>query len=442
MKGYRPFVSLIKDSASRFSSDKVPMMGAALSYYTAFSIAPLLVIVLGIVGMVMGKDSGRTIYQALAGMVGPNGAEAIRSMVQSRGDPGKTGTIATIVGVVTLIAGASGVFTQLQESLNLIWRVTKKPTAGWMSVIRQRLLSFGMVGTISFLLLVSLVASAALATVGGAGLAWKALNVVVSLAVTAVMFAAVFKFLPDVKLQWRDVLTGGLFTAALFTLGKSAIGAYIGRSGVASAYGAAGSLIVVLLWVFYSSQLVLFGAEFTRAFATREGREVAPRNDATITVTPFTEAAIGEQAAERKPAAVLPPAEAAGLASYAAGAASVVLGGLLLKRSARWHWRAAAAGYAAGGFLLGAAAGLFGLLELAKRMNAGSEEDKEPSAASKLVSKIPAGIKVATVMGAIKGGGGEALHEAGDKMRRMIRYPHEHERKHGPHNGRVKRHRV
>jgi hypothetical protein len=332
-------------------------------------------------------------------------------MVQGAAARPSAGRAAGLIGVVMLLLGASGVFVQLQEALNVIWKVAKKPSAGWRSTLRQRLLSFGMVATICFLLLVSLLVSAALSALGdslGGAVALKAANIVVSLAVTAFLFGAIFKILPDVRLGWSDVLVGGLFTAALFTLGKAAIGFYIGRSAVASTYGAAGSLIVVLLWVYYSSQLVLVGAEFTRAYATRGGRVVPPKSDSAPTISAFTAAVIGES---RLRGGALPldlVAAPPSRALYAAAAASALAGGTLLRRGSGLG----------GGLLLGAAAGLLAALGLARRGL--PDEDGGPSLTRRLVALIPRDVKVATVVGAAKGGGGEAARHVGRKVKHGV----------------------
>jgi membrane protein len=297
---------LLKDAGTRMFDDQVPMMGAALAYYMIFSIAPLLVIAIGFAGVIFGKSAGVDVFDAIKGLVGPSGAAAIQSMVSAAAAQPRAGLIATIIGVVTLLIGAAGVFSQLQQSLNIIWRVAAKPGAIWKVLLRQRLLSFGMVAVIGLLLLVSLVVSAALAAAGtwatgilpGMKMLWSAANGLVSFAIISGLFAAVFKLLPDVRLSWKDVGAGGALTALLFVIGKAAIGAYLGHSGVASSYGAAGSLIVVLLWVFYSAQILLFGAEFTRAWIARDGRVVEPRVGAAPTVIPLsaTTAAVSAEA--------------------------------------------------------------------------------------------------------------------------------------------------
>jgi len=290
----REYFGLLKDSGMRMSEDQVPMMGAALAYYMMFSIAPLLVIAIGAAGIVFGKKAAPEVFQSIQGLLGPKGAEAISSMVSSAAGKPNAGVIATIIGFVTLVVGASGVFSQLQQSLDIIWRVAAKPGATWRVMIRQRLFSLGMIAVIGLLLLVSMVVSAAISAAGtlgaglpGAKILWSAVNFVVSLAIISGLFAAVLKILPDVKLRWRDVAVGSVFTALLFVIGKALIGVYIGHSGVASSYGAAGSLIVVLLWVFYSSQILFFGAEFTRAWVTRGGRSPTPKEGATLIPSAF-----------------------------------------------------------------------------------------------------------------------------------------------------------
>ncbi|MFI5362476.1 MAG: YihY/virulence factor BrkB family protein [Elusimicrobiota bacterium] len=282
MAAIKTFFALLKNAGTGVLDDKVPMMGAALAYYTMFSIAPLLVISLAVVGFLFGENGDKQIFITIGDLVGKNGALAIQGMVQGAAAQRRSGMIATAIGLVTLFVGASGIFAQLQESLNMIWKAADVPSAGIWPHIRRRLLSFAMVGVIAFLLLVSLLASAGISAAGGTlggllpgGTAlWQLLDFTISIVFNALLFALIFKLLPDVNISWHAGFVGGLFTAVLFTIGKCAIGAYLGRSGMASAYGAAGSLIVVLLWVYYSSQLVLFGAEFTRAYAAHRHRTV------------------------------------------------------------------------------------------------------------------------------------------------------------------------
>jgi membrane protein len=285
MKNLDSAVRLVRDAAHGAAEDKVPMMGAALAYYTALSIAPLLVIVIAVAGAVFGPEGGPAVFETVRGVVGDDAAQAIRTMVEGAASRPHAGSVAGLLGVAAMIAGASGVFGQLQESLNLIWKAALRPDAGWALTLRRRLLSFGMIGVISFLLLVSLIVSAALSAAGkwfgsvlpGGETIWQAVNMVVSLAVIAGLFALIFKVLPDVRLPWRDVLIGGFWTSLFFAFGKLAIGLYLGRSGVSTAYGAAGSVIALLLWVYYSAQIVLFGAELTRAYAEYRGRRPPPK---------------------------------------------------------------------------------------------------------------------------------------------------------------------
>lgn len=278
MTALRTAVAVARSAARGVSRDRVPMMGAALAYYTVFSIAPLLVLSMAAAGLLLGGVDSR-IFASIQSVVGPNGAAAIRSMVDAAASKPHAGMVASILGFVTLIVGASGVFTQLQESLDVIWKAQPRPGAGWLHLARQRLMSFAMIGVIAFLLLASLLVSAALSAAGsvmagaipGGARAWSLVDLGVSFAIVSLLFAAIFKVLPDVRLRWRDVAAGGAFTGLLFAVGKQLIGLYIGKSGLASAYGAVGSLVVVLVWVFYSSQILLVGAEFTRAVVTRHG---------------------------------------------------------------------------------------------------------------------------------------------------------------------------
>jgi len=247
-------VQLIKDTFSEWSEDKVPRLSAALAYYTAFALAPLLLIAIAVAGLVFGREAATNqIGQQLAALLGPTAAGAVNAMVKAANANQGGGIIASIIGVATLLFAASGVFGELQDSLNTIWEVQPKPNQGLMATIKQRFFSFAMVLGVGFLLLVSLVLSAALGAVGGivAGqqadqsLVWKAINFVVSFGVTTLLFALIYKVLPDAKVQWRDVWVGALVTALLFTLGKAALGWYLGRPGTTSTYGAAGSFVAL-----------------------------------------------------------------------------------------------------------------------------------------------------------------------------------------------------
>ena len=270
---------LLKDTFQEWQEDKVPMLAASLAYYTMFSLAPLLIIVIAIAGLAFGEEAVRgQVDDQIQGLVGSDGAEAIQTMIANAYQP-TSGIFATIVSIVTLLLGASGVFAQLQESLNIIWEVPANKGDGVKTMVKNRALSFAMILVIGFLLLVSLVVSAALATVGnffsgllpGLTLIWQVINFVVSFTVITVLFGLIYRVLPDVRVPWSDVWHGAIVTSLLFTIGKWLIGLYLGNSTVGSAYGAAGSLVVVLVWVYYSAQILLFGAEFTQVYSKTHG---------------------------------------------------------------------------------------------------------------------------------------------------------------------------
>lgn len=281
----KSILRLLKEAFREWQNVEALQLGAALAYYTIFSLAPLLLVVIGIAGLAFGREAvqGQLVGQ-IQGLVGRDGGEAIQTMVANAGRHPGGGFWATILAAATTLFGATGVFTQLQTSLNHIWGVKPKPGQGIKGLLRARALAFGMLLGIGFLLLVSLVVSAALAAVGsyvlgllpGAKVVLEALNFLVSFAVVTLLFAMIFRFLPDVKIAWRDVWFGALVTSLLFTIGKTLIGLYLGNSGVASVYGAAGSLVIVLLWTYYSSQILFFGAELTQAWARSHGSRIVP----------------------------------------------------------------------------------------------------------------------------------------------------------------------
>jgi membrane protein len=277
---------MLKATYREWSNDQVPRMGAALSYYTIFSIAPLLVIAIAIAGFVFGEKAVQgQITSEIQGLIGPESARAVQTMIQSAHKPAH-GVIATIIGVVVLLLGASGVFGEMQTALNLIWKVDISSKTGVWNLIRQRFLSFGMVLGIGFLLLVSLMLSAGLSAAAGylesylhiPAAIFEAFDFVFSLAIIAALMAAIFKFLPDVKVPWGDVWIGGILTSILFTIGKFLIGFYIGKSVNMSAYGAAASVVVILAWIYYSAQLLYFGAEFTYVYSNECGSQSAIGN--------------------------------------------------------------------------------------------------------------------------------------------------------------------
>ena len=278
--------SLLRQTFQEWLQDKVPQLGAALAYYTVFSLAPLILILLAIVGVVFRDDPAGAwdkITQQMSYFLDPSAVQVVQEIAQKASQPGKS-TLATLIGIALALFGASGVFGQLQDALNTIWGVKAKPGRGIWGFLRARFLSFAMVAGICFLLLVSMALQAMLKifseyvqSVLPGGLA-VALTVylIFDFGIVVLLFAMIFKFLPDVKIQWRDVWIGAIVTALLFGLGKWLLGLYLGSGAAGSAYGAASSLITLLLWVYYSSQILLFGAEFTQVYAARVGRELAP----------------------------------------------------------------------------------------------------------------------------------------------------------------------
>jgi len=268
---------LLKDTFFGFMADEALSRGAAIAYFTIFSIAPLLIIVIAIAGMVFGHDAAQhTIVGQLGGLMGGQTAEALQSMIQSASDR-SAGAIATMIGVGTLLLTASGAFGEIQSTLNTIWKA--EPRGGLSRLVRARIAGLGLVITLGFLMLISLVVSAGLTALDvylkrmfpAAHVLMPAMNLVISLGLISFLFAAVYKILPDKPIAWRDVAAGAVATALLFTIGKSLIGLYIGSSNVASSYGAAGALVLILVWVYYSAQIFLLGAEFTHAYAVRYG---------------------------------------------------------------------------------------------------------------------------------------------------------------------------
>ncbi len=277
---------LLKQTFNEWLQDKAPQLGAALAYYTVFSLAPLILVLLAIVGVIFRDDPAgawNRITQQMSYFLDQSAVQVVQNIAQNASQPGKS-TLATIIGVALAIFGATGVFGQLQDALNTIWGVKAKPGGGISAFLRARFLSFAMVAGVCFLLLVSLAIEALLkgfshyiqsALPGGMGIA-LAVYLIFDFTVVVLLFAMIFKFLPDVEIQWRDVWIGAVLTAILFGIGKWLLGFYLGSGAAGSAYGAAGSLITLLLWVYYSSQILLFGAEFTQVYAARAGRAFKP----------------------------------------------------------------------------------------------------------------------------------------------------------------------
>jgi membrane protein len=286
----RDMFGLFKTAAKDFSADSAPRLGASLAYYTIFSLSPLLIIVIAIASFFMNNSSaGDQIFNQISAMVGPKGAETIHTLISQPGTQ-KHGLLATIIATVTLVLGASGVFMELQAALNTIWNVKQEPGAGIWGFIKHRLLSFAMVLSIGFLLLVSLVLTAAIAAIGKMIGSWmpgmealsQILNFVASFGIIMLLFAFMFKFMPDAHIPWKTVWIGSALTSFLFAIGKFALGMYIGKSSASNAFGAAGSIVVLLLWVYYSAQIMFFGAELTQAYAKLNGVKIIPKEHARL----------------------------------------------------------------------------------------------------------------------------------------------------------------
>jgi membrane protein len=341
---------LIKQTFQEYGEDNVGRLAAALAYYTVFSLAPLLVIVIAVTGLVIGSqaDIRAEIMNQIQAMIGSEAAAGlIESMIDSSQNT-SAGIFATILGVATLIFGATGFFIQLQGALNTIWDVEEKSEGGVLGMLRARFLSFTLILGIGFLLLVSLVLSAALSILAnyaqglfpGSAVVWQVADLLISLAVITLLFAMIFRFLPDVDIAWRDVWLGAFVTALLFTLGKWAIGLYLGTRGLSDAYGAAGALIVILLWVYYSAQILFLGAEFTQVYARRHGKAPLPEVSQTPTETtapaPALTALLTAPARRQHQTDLLPQPQPSLLAFSGVVMALVgFLGGWVLRRGGR-----------------------------------------------------------------------------------------------------------
>lgn len=279
--------AVLRGTVDRWFDHKAPRMGAALAYYTAFSVGPLLLIAISLAGLLFGPEAARNeVFQQLRGIAGDDAARAIQDAVQGA-DKESTSILTSLVGLVMLLFGATGVFGELHDALNTIWGVEAK-AQGLLTILRERFLSFTMVLGTGFLLIVSLVLTAALGFLGkwlssslpGGEVLWQIVNGVVSFAVISLVFALILKYVPDIRVRWREMLVGGFVTGLLFSVGKLALGLYVGKVALASTYGAAGSLLVLLLWVFFSAQILYFGAELSRALTKAAGVEVKPRRTA------------------------------------------------------------------------------------------------------------------------------------------------------------------
>jgi len=307
---FKGLVEVVKNSVSGFSDDKVTKLSASLAYYTIFSLAPLLIVIISLCGLLLGREAVEgKIYGQLAGFVGSDTAIQLQQIIKNASIQGK-GNLAVIIGVITLLVGATSVFAEIQDSINMIWGLKPKPKRGWLKMLQNRFLSFSVIVSLGFLLLVSLGITT---VIDGFSDRLKAhfpdvtviifyiVNIAITLAVVTLIFGVIFKVLPDAKIKWKDVLAGAVTTALLFMIGKFAISFYISKSNIGSTYGAAGSLVVLLLWIYYSSIILYFGSEFTKAYAIKFGSEIHPNHYAVT--TKVVEVETGNKSIQSKEAA-------------------------------------------------------------------------------------------------------------------------------------------
>ena len=306
---FKGMIEVFKNSFSGFSDDKVTKLSASLAYYTVFSMAPLLIVIISLCSLLLGREAVEgKIYGQLAGFVGSDTAKSLQDIIKNASIAGK-GKLAVIIGAITLLVGATTVFAEIQDSINMIWGLKPKPKKGWLKLIQNRFLSFSVIASLGFLLLVSLGVTTLIdgfskrlqgyfpqVTI----VVFYIVNLAITLAVITLIFGVIFKVLPDAKIKWKDILAGAIATALLFMLGKFGISFYISKSNVGSTYGAAGSLVVLLLWIYYSSIILYFGAEFTKAYAVKYGSEIHP-NDYAVT-TKMVEVETGSQSVQSKEA--------------------------------------------------------------------------------------------------------------------------------------------
>lgn len=291
-------LAVLKDTIKGFMEDKGLKLSASLAYYTLFSMAPLLLLIISLAGVFFGKDAIEgTVFSELNGLVGNEAAAQVQKIIRNMELSGDT-NLSLVIGAVTLIIGATTVFGEIQDSINMIWKVKAKPKKGWVKLIKDRLLSGSLILGLGFLLIVSLVVNGALSVFNEILKQWlpdvsviffSILSLLVNIVVLSLIFAVIYKVLPDAKIKWKDVRAGAIFTTLLFLLGRYAIGLYITSSGTASTYGAAGSLIVILLWVYYSAAILFISAEFTRAYAAFKGENILPADYAVYVEEKETE---------------------------------------------------------------------------------------------------------------------------------------------------------
>jgi len=281
---------LLKETFQQWQEDKASRIAAALAYYAVFSISPLLVIAIAIAGTFFGQDTAQEqITEQLTALVGEDGVKPILMALNNISQP-KIRGVASLISIGVLLLGASGIFAQLQDALNTVWKVTPQPGQGLLPFIRKRVSSFFMVLAIGFLLMLSLILSAVVATLSryrtdflpGSSILWENLDFVVSLGLMTFLFCLMFKYVPDVKIAWKDVVVGAVITAVLFLFGKFLLGVYLSQGSLGSAYGAAGSLIVLLAWIYYSAQIILLGAEFTQVYTQMYGSKIRPTKHSQI----------------------------------------------------------------------------------------------------------------------------------------------------------------
>lgn len=282
-EAWRSYLAMLRAATVAWSAHRASSMGASLAFYASFSLAPMFVIVIAVAGMVFGEDAARgEVVEQLRDLIGPSGAVAVQGLIEGARHIGQ-GFVASLIALAALLLAATKAFAELKDSLDVIWGSERTTSSTLLNLVRGRILSFGLILTLGFLLLVSLLISAALSALQKYWGAWfsdiawitEGINSLVSFLVVTSLFAIIYKWLPDASIAWRDVGVGALVTASLFTLGKFLIGLYLGNSATASSFGAAGSLVVILLWVYYSSQIFFFGAEFTRVYAERRGSRSA-----------------------------------------------------------------------------------------------------------------------------------------------------------------------
>lgn len=306
---FKGIIEVFKNAFTGFSDDKVLKLSAALAYYTVFSLAPLLIVIISLCGIFLGRQAVEgEIYAQLTSFVGADTALQLQQIIKNASVQGKS-TIAIIIGSSTLLLGATTVFAEIQESINMIWGLKPKPKRGWLKMVQNRFLSFSVIISLGFLLLVSLGVTS---IIDGFSNKLKAhfpdvtvvvfyiINIAVTILVTSLIFGVIFKVLPDAKIKWRDVIAGAVTTSLLFMLGKFGISFYISKSNIGSTYGTAGSLVVLLLWIYYSSMILYFGAEFTKAYAIEYGSEIHP--DAYAVTTKTVEVETGNQSIQSKEA--------------------------------------------------------------------------------------------------------------------------------------------